>query len=418
MSQLISALPLFSGLVLLGCRYFIKRRENKILSFLGYFLFSAYWLLQVPYFIKVTDWANAIFCSLALPFFTYIAYYELVLFELKKEREELRFLAGWCSFAGLIYFSIEKISVLAEFLIKLCAEQSVWLLNIFGYSYYVGKVTYYPEISFPIEGTAQEIHLILACTGLQSIAIFVGAILCVKAELKRKFYAFLATAPVIWVLNLVRNSCIIYSDGIGLDANFIHNSIGKLGSLLALIALALVTFKLLPEVYTNIIALLELKKNKFFRDPERKIGGGIVAPADGKIIELEEAEKTKISIFMRLWDVHVNRVPLACKVLKIVRKHGKYYPAYSNKAVENERVEFELETEIGVVKLVQLAGIFARRIECWVKENDILEKGQRIGMIRFGSRVELYLPAERIDLKVKLGDIVIAGESTIATIKE
>ncbi|MEW6069094.1 MAG: archaeosortase A [Candidatus Thermoplasmatota archaeon] len=260
---LMPVILLFSGLVLLGFRYFIKTREVKIFSFFGYSLFSAYWLLQIPYFIKVTDWVNAILCSLALPFFAYTVYHEFVSFKLKKERKELRFLAGWIFVAGLIYFSIEKISVLAELLIKICAEQSVWLTNIFGYSYYVGEVAYYPELSFPIEGTTQGINLILACTGIQSIAIFIGAIVCVKASWKRKFYALLATVPVIWVLNLIRNAGIIYGDSIGLDANFIHNSIGKIGSLLALIALAFVVFKILPEIYGNIIALVELSKRKF-----------------------------------------------------------------------------------------------------------------------------------------------------------
>lgn len=155
----------------------------------------------------------------------------------------------------------------------------------------------------------------------------------------------------------------------------------------------------------------------FFRDPDRKIGEGIVAPADGKIIELEKKDKIKISIFMSLWDVHVNRAPLDCKVIKILRKPGEYYPAYSSKAVANERLELELETEIGTIKLIQVAGSFARRIVCWVNEKQELKKGQRIGMIRFGSRVELYLPIERINLKIKEGNKVIAGASTLAIIK-
>jgi phosphatidylserine decarboxylase len=156
----------------------------------------------------------------------------------------------------------------------------------------------------------------------------------------------------------------------------------------------------------------------FFRDVEHEIGNGIVAPADGKIIELQRAEKiTKISIFMSLWNAHVNSAPLDCKVIKIVRKQGKHYSAYKKEAVGNERVEYELETDIGIVKLAQVAGSFARKIICWVKENDALKKGQRLGMIRFGSRVELYLPTERIDLKIKLGDKVLAGKTTIGLIK-
>lgn len=252
---------LFIGLALIGIGYFIKRAVGKYILISGYVLFSSYWLLQVLYFIE-KDFVNALFCLLALPFFAYISYYELVALKLKRELKYLRFLSGWVFFAGLIYFSIEKIPLFAEALIKVCAEQSVFLINCFGYNYYVGEVSYSPMLSFPIEGTTQGIHLILACTGIQSIAIFAGAIVCVSANWKRKFYAFIATAPVIWILNLIRNAGLIYSDSIGLDANFIHNSIGKLGSLLALIALAFITFKLLPELYGNIIALLELHKIK------------------------------------------------------------------------------------------------------------------------------------------------------------
>ncbi|MEW6069093.1 MAG: phosphatidylserine decarboxylase [Candidatus Thermoplasmatota archaeon] len=181
-------------------------------------------------------------------------------------------------------------------------------------------------------------------------------------------------------------------------------------------------------LYTNIFIILLLSLilflftaffTIFFRDPERKIGEGIVAPADGKIIELEKTEKiTKISIFMSLWDVHVNRIPLDCKVIKIVRKYGKFLPAYKKvSSYENERLELELETEIGAIKLTQVVGVFARRILCYTKENEYLKKGQRFGMIRFGSRVELYLPTERTELKVKLGDRVLAGESTLAMVK-
>lgn len=156
----------------------------------------------------------------------------------------------------------------------------------------------------------------------------------------------------------------------------------------------------------------------FFRDPEREVGEGIVSPADGKIIKLEKTEKlTRIAIFMSLWDVHVNRAPLDCKIIKITHKPGKYYPAYSEKSVENERLELELETEIGQVKLLQIAGAFARRIVSWTEENEKLKKGQRIGMIRFGSGVELYLPSERIDLRIALGDKVLAGKTTLALIK-
>jgi archaeosortase A (PGF-CTERM-specific) len=261
MFDIITIIP-FAGLALIGAGYFIKRNINKLLIIAGYTLFSSYWLAQVPYFIKVNDFANALFCSLALPFFAYISNYEFISFNRKENVRHLRFLAGWVFFAGLIYFSIEKIPFLTENLIRVCAGQSVALVNTFGYNYYVGTVSYYPELSFPIEETHQNIMLILACTGIQSIAIFTGAIICAKAQLKRKIYAFFATAPVIWFLNLVRNAGIIYGDSIGIDVNFAHNYIGKIGSLIALIALAFLVFKLLPEIYDDTIALFELTKRR------------------------------------------------------------------------------------------------------------------------------------------------------------
>lgn len=253
---------LFAGLLLLGLGYFVKKKEGKFLNIIGYLLFGSYWLMQVPHFIIVADYVNALFCAFALPFFAYIAYHEFLSFKYNEDPKHLRFLAGWLFFAGFIYFLIEKIPFLTAALIKICADQSVWLINLFGYNYSVGQVVYFPEISFPILPTNQGISLILACTGIQSILIFLGAIICIKAALKRRFYALLATAPVIWLLNLVRNAGIIYGDSIGVDANFAHNYLGKLGALLALLALAFIVFKLLPELYTNIIALLELPKRK------------------------------------------------------------------------------------------------------------------------------------------------------------
>jgi phosphatidylserine decarboxylase len=157
----------------------------------------------------------------------------------------------------------------------------------------------------------------------------------------------------------------------------------------------------------------------FFRDPERRIGDGIVAPADGKIIDLGALSERvlKIAIFMNLWNVHVNRAPLDCEIKKIIRLAGGHKPAYKKTAVGNEKVLLELATELGTVKLVQVAGSLARKIYLYVKEGQKLKKGERFGLIKFGSRVELYLPSEKIVLKVKLGNKVLAGKTTLALVK-
>ena len=257
---------LFTGLILLGIGYFIKRKEGKFLNITGYTLFGVYWVFQVPYFLKIADIINAVFCMLALPFFLYIAYHDFLSYKKNEDPECLRFLSGWIFFAGFVYFLIEKIPILTISLIKICSQQTVWLLSLFGYNYSLGDVIYYPEICIPIVPTNQGITIILACTGIQSIMIFLGAFIAIKANLKRKIYAFLATVPVIWVLNIIRNAGIIYGDSIGFDVHIAHNYIGKIGSLIALIVLAFVVFRILPELYDNIIGLADLYK--------RKTGGG------------------------------------------------------------------------------------------------------------------------------------------------
>jgi phosphatidylserine decarboxylase len=154
----------------------------------------------------------------------------------------------------------------------------------------------------------------------------------------------------------------------------------------------------------------------FFRDPEREIGEGIVAPADGKLTIVEEKHDIlRLSIVMGLGNVHVNRAPIEGEVLKIEHIPGKHVIAASKDSDANERLVTTLDTKIGQVKIVQIAGAFARRIKSYIKKGDNLSKGQRIGIIRFGSRVDMYLPKNGIKLVVKEGATVIAGTSSIGT---
>jgi phosphatidylserine decarboxylase len=153
----------------------------------------------------------------------------------------------------------------------------------------------------------------------------------------------------------------------------------------------------------------------FFRDPERDPSDGIVAPADGRITQIENASDLKrIITVMNLHNVHVNRAPMDGRVRKITHHPGKHVPAFNKDSENNERVETILDTRIGEVKIVQIAGAFARRIEPYVTEGQEILKGQRIGIIKFGSRVDLYLPADMIEMNVKEGQSVKAAESTIA----
>lgn len=145
----------------------------------------------------------------------------------------------------------------------------------------------------------------------------------------------------------------------------------------------------------------------FFRDPERKIPEGdglIISPADGRIIKIDEKNgNPTVSIFMSVFNVHVNRAPVDGKIKSINFHPGKFYSAFKDKAMrENQRNEIELESSSGIIKMTQVTGAIARRTICYPKPGDVLKAGQRIGLIRFGSRVDLVLPAgSKIDVKLK-----------------
>jgi len=162
----------------------------------------------------------------------------------------------------------------------------------------------------------------------------------------------------------------------------------------------------------------------FFRDPERKVpkdGNLILAPADGKVIlikpfgnlEFVGGEGTLVSVFMSLFNVHVNRTPVSGEVKYFRYNPGKFFPAFRDKAsLENEQTELGLENEHGKVVLKQIAGILARRIVCKLKHGDLVKAGDRFGMIKFGSRLDLFLP-QNVHIEVKLNQKVKAGETII-----
>jgi phosphatidylserine decarboxylase len=157
----------------------------------------------------------------------------------------------------------------------------------------------------------------------------------------------------------------------------------------------------------------------FFRDPEREIGEGIVSAADGKVTFVKKKkDKVVISVFMNVHNVHVNRAPLAGRIVKIKHFPGSHIPAYNKESERNERVTTDWDTAIGPVRTIQIAGVVARRIVPYVKRGQKLEKGERIGIIRFGSRVDLHLPADKINVKVSNGQAVYAGISTVASIRK
>jgi len=154
----------------------------------------------------------------------------------------------------------------------------------------------------------------------------------------------------------------------------------------------------------------------FFRDPERKVeisDNYMISPADGTVIDIRDR---KICIFMFFQNVHVNRAPISGKIREITYKKGGYLPAYRKDSERNERNEFIIHSKYGDVSVIQIAGTIARRIVSYSRVNDIIEQGQRIGMIRFGSRVDVTIPHD-FDITVRKGDRVLAGKTVIATIK-
>ena len=163
----------------------------------------------------------------------------------------------------------------------------------------------------------------------------------------------------------------------------------------------------------------------FFRDPERHIPGNkdiFVSPADGKIIVIREihesrhlnAEVKQISIFMSPFNVHVNRSPCDGKVKTVQHNAGKFFAAYKDEAsLKNENIEMALETRYGEILVRQVAGFIARRAVCRKNEGDILQRGERYGIIKFSSRLDVYLP-KASNVAVKPGDMVKAGETILA----
>lgn len=167
----------------------------------------------------------------------------------------------------------------------------------------------------------------------------------------------------------------------------------------------------------------------FFRDPDRIIStqkGLVVSPADGKVISVGTVDRSiyyegtalKISIFMSVFNVHVNRIPFEGRVTKISYHPGRFLAANLDKASKyNERNAIFLETEDQKkICAVQIAGLVARRIICNLKEGDTVARGQRFGMICFGSRVDVYLPADS-KLTIAVGDVVKAGTSVLGELK-
>jgi phosphatidylserine decarboxylase len=169
----------------------------------------------------------------------------------------------------------------------------------------------------------------------------------------------------------------------------------------------------------------------FFRDPERPIPqepGAFVSPADGRVTDVGVVEASepiagpalRIGIFLSVFDVHVNRAPCDGEVSFLRYSPGTFHHANAPRSTdENERQSIGLRTEVGPVLVRQIAGAIARRIVCPLRDGQELRRGERIGMIKFGSRTELYVPASvALDVRVKVGDRVQGGRTVLAVRRE
>jgi phosphatidylserine decarboxylase len=167
--------------------------------------------------------------------------------------------------------------------------------------------------------------------------------------------------------------------------------------------------------------LVTLGVASFFRDPWRDVPSDrrlILSPADGRVVRISPegaaAGEMRVSIFLSVFNVHVNRAPVAGRISGIQYSPGSFLPAFRHKASElNEQNLITLQTERGPLAVKQIAGLIARRIRCWKRTGDAVAQGEKIGFITFGSRVDLFLPA-RTELKVAEGDRVRGGTTVIA----
>ncbi len=154
-----------------------------------------------------------------------------------------------------------------------------------------------------------------------------------------------------------------------------------------------------------------------FRDPRRTIGDGIVAPADGRVREVDP-ERGYVSTYLALRNVHVTRAPIEGVVVKKDRAHGKHSPAFSKKTEHNERLEIALRTALGEISIVEMTGAIARRIVPYIHVGQRLSKGEKLSLIRFGSRVDLFLPPSSVRILVNKGDRLRGGVTRIAEVRD
>lgn len=191
---------------------------------------------------------------------------------------------------------------------------------------------------------------------------------------------------------------------------------------LPVLAVGIVLYLLHSNAAAVVAVLLSLFVFSFFRNPERVIPsqpGAVVSPGDGRVVVVTDEDHAgrpgkRVSIFLAVWNVHVNRSPAAGTITKMEYRPGKFLAAMRERAsVENEQNIFTLSTDAGEIVFKQIAGLIARRVVSWKKTGEKVARGERIGLVRFGSRVDLWVPKEA-EILVRVGENVKGGSSVLA----
>ncbi|MCK5253182.1 MAG: hypothetical protein KAQ96_09535 [Thermoplasmata archaeon] len=285
---LLMNLVLFGGLFTLAGGYFWKDSRCHLLRIVGSLLLAAFFVYEVVRIIEAgKDVWNVTFTAIAAPVFLFVAWQEYLSWRWDEDNESLKWITGTAFVAGLIYYGFDRIPVMSAGIIWVTAAESIWMGQLFGYGWdmAVGGVIWGPDhVSVDIENAS--VRIILACTGIEAIVIFVGAIFATQMKRdpwkvyrdpdqpkylrlramtpkERALRALLITTSIIWVGNLIRNVMIIFLvEDKGWDFDFVHADIGKSMSFVILLALAFITFNLMPEMLDNISGIADLVKRK------------------------------------------------------------------------------------------------------------------------------------------------------------
>ncbi|GHT36482.1 phosphatidylserine decarboxylase proenzyme [Endomicrobiia bacterium] len=186
------------------------------------------------------------------------------------------------------------------------------------------------------------------------------------------------------------------------------------------LGLIIADFGRVPSILGTLFILISLFCSYFFRDPKVEITKGdglILSPCNGTVLEVSEKKTEKvIRVFLSVLDVHLQRSPVSGRVISVEHKPGKFLKAMEPQAhIVNEQNVITIENENGKYLVKQIAGILARRCVLWVKQGDVLNTGDKIGVIKFSSQVDLHMP-KSVDIKVKQGDKVVSGVTVFATL--